>query len=164
MKPSKYFGTSEGLVELRPFKTDDGLTMYRPVTYPCPDGLERYQGFALQAGKFQTVVSLGIGADAEMIAHAPEDIAALVAEVERLRATVIVEQNRRQPWVKLAHQNAQEVKRLREQIDAVDGLHRKTPVYDTFADDCEEHDPEEHAIEGLDSSVAGPSTVSSIDW
>jgi hypothetical protein len=30
--------------------------------------------------------------------------------------------------------------------------------------DCEEHDPEEHAIEGLDSSVAGPSTVSSIDW
>ena len=47
---------------------------------------------------------------------------------------------------------------------AVDGLHRKTPVYDTFADDCEEHDPEEHAIEGLDSSVAGPSTVSSIDW
>ena len=164
VKPSKYFGTSEGLVELRPFKTDDGLTMYRPVTYPCPDGLERYQGFALQAGKFQTVVSLGIGADAEMIAHAPEDIAALVAEVERLRATVIVEQNRRQPWVKLAHQNAQEVKRLREQIDAVDGLHRKTPVYDTFADDCEEHDPEEHAIEGLDSSVAGPSTVSSIDW
>ena len=51
-----------------------------------------------------------------------------------------------------------------EDIDAVDGLHRKTPVYDTFADDCEEHDPEEHAIEGLDSSVAGPSTVSSIDW
>ena len=41
---------------------------------------------------------------------------------------------------------------------------RETPVYDTFADDCEEHDPEEHAIEGLDSSVAGPSTVSSIDW
>ena len=53
---------------------------------------------------------------------------------------------------------------LEAQIDAVDGLHRKTPVYDTFADDCEEHDPEEHAIEGLDSSVAGPSTVSSIDW
>ena len=88
MKPSKYFGTSEGLVELRPSKTDDGLTMYRPVTYPCPDGLERYQGFALQARKFQTVVSLGIGADAEMIAHAPEDIAALVAEVERLRGQV----------------------------------------------------------------------------
>ena len=80
MKPSKYFGTSEGVVELRPFKTDDGLTMYRPVTYPCPDGLERYQGFALQAGKFQTVVSLGIGADAEMIAHAPSDLAALVAD------------------------------------------------------------------------------------
>ena len=88
MKPSKYFGTSEGLVELRPFKTDDGLTMYRPVTYPCPDGLERYQGFALQAGKFQTVVSLGIGADAEMIAHAPSDLAALVAEVEQLREQV----------------------------------------------------------------------------
>ena len=128
MKPSKYFGTSEGLVELRPFKTDDGLTMYRPVTYPCPDGLERYQGFALQAGKFQTVVSLGIGADAEMIAHAPEDIAALVAEVERLRATVIVEQNRRQPWVKLAHQNAQEVKRLREQIDAVKKIIRSPGI------------------------------------
>ena len=119
MKPSKYFGTSEGVVELRPFKTDDGLTMYRPVTYPCPDGLERYQGFALQAGKFQTVVSLGIGADAEMIAHAPSDLAALVAEVERLKEAVIVEQNRRKPWVKLAHQNAQEVKRLRGQIDAV---------------------------------------------
>ena len=88
MKPSKYFGTSEGLVELRPFKTDDGLTMYRPVTYPCPDGLERYQGFALQAGKFQTVVSLGIGADAEMIAHAPSDLAALVAEVEQLREQI----------------------------------------------------------------------------
>ena len=88
MKPSKYFGTSEGVVELRPFKTDDGLTMFRPVTYPCPDGLERYQGFALQAGKFQTVVSLGIGADAEMIAHAPSDLAALVAEVEQLREQV----------------------------------------------------------------------------
>ena len=58
-------------------------------------------------------------ADAEFIANAPEDIASLVAEVERLRATVIVEQNRRQPWVKLAHQNSQEVKRLRGQIDAV---------------------------------------------
>ena len=133
MKPSKYFGTSEGVVELRPFKTDDGLTMYRPVTYPCPDGLERYQGFALQAGKFQTVVSLGIGADAEMIAHAPEDIAALVAEVERLRATVIVEQNRRQPWVKLAHQNAQEVKRLREQVEAVRAATANHP------DPCEKH-------------------------
>lgn len=31
---------------------------------------------------------LPTGADAEMIAHAPEDIAALVAEVERLRGQV----------------------------------------------------------------------------
>ena len=62
-------------------------------------------------------------ADAELIANAPEDIAALVAEVERLKEAVIVEQNRRKPWVKLAHQNAQEVKRLKEQIDAVKALH-----------------------------------------
>ena len=71
--------------------------------------------------------------DAEMIANAPEDIAALIAEVERLRATVIVEQNRRQPWVKLAHQNAQEVKRLRGQIDAVRAATANHP------DPCEKH-------------------------
>ena len=182
MKPSKYFGTSEGLVELRPSKTDDGLTMYRPVTYPCPDGLERYQGFALQAGKFQTVVSLGIGADAEMIAHAPSDLAALVAEVEQLRAErdgdgdvesgtlwhaqrdVSRLRNELHQIEALRRKAEIRCESLEAQIDAVDGLHRKTPVYDTFADDCEEHDPEEHAIEGLDSSVAGPSTVSSIDW
>ena len=57
------------------------------------------------------------------------DLAALVAEVERLRATVIVEQNRRQPWVKLAHQNAQEVKRLRKQVESVKELHRPVDMY-----------------------------------
>ena len=72
-------------------------------------------------------------ANAELYANAPSDLAALVAEVERLRATVIVEQNRRQPWVKLAHQNAQEVKRLREQIDAVRAATANHP------DPCEKH-------------------------
>ena len=70
-------------------------------------------------------------ANAKLYAHAPSDLAALIAEVERLRATVIVEQNRRQPWVKLAHQNAQEVKRLREQVDAVKALHR--PAHAVFS-------------------------------
>ena len=78
-------------------------------------------------------------ADAEFIANAPEDIASLVAEVERLRATVIVEQNRRQPWVKLAHQNAQEVKRLREQVDAVRSATANHP------DPCEKH-PDDDAV------------------
>ena len=67
------------------------------------------------------------------------EIAALVAEVERLRATVIVEQNRRQPWVKLAHQNAQEVKRLREQVDAVRAAVANHP------DPCEKH-PDDDAV------------------
>ena len=71
--------------------------------------------------------------DAEFIAHAPEDIAALVAEVERLKEAVIVEQNRRKPWVKLAHQNAQEVKRLRGQVEAVRAATANHP------DPCEKH-------------------------
>ena len=125
---------------------------------------------------------LPTGADAEMIAHAPEDIAALVAEVERLRAErdgdgdvesgtlwhaqrdVSRLRNELHQIEALRRKAEIRCESLEAQIDAVDGLHRKTPVYDTFADDCEEHDPEEHAIEGLDSSVAGPSTVSSIDW
>ena len=120
--------------------------------------------------------------DAEMIAHAPEDIAALISEVERLRAErdgdgdvesgtlwhaqrdVSRLRNELHQIEALRRKAEIRCESLEAQIDAVDGLHRKTPVYDTFADDCEEHDPEEHAIEGLDSSVAGPSTVSSIDW
>ena len=127
-------------------------------------------------------MSLGIGADAEMIAHAPSDLAALVAEVEQLRAErdgdgdvesgtlwhaqrdVSRLRNELHQIEALRRKAEIRCESLEAQIDAVDGLHRKTPVYDTFADDCEEHDPEEHAIEGLDSSVAGPSTVSSIDW
>ena len=69
--------------------------------------------------------------DANLCVHAPSDIAALVSEVERLKEAVIVEQNRRKPWVKLAHQNAQEVKRLKEQIDAVKALHR--PAHAVFS-------------------------------
>ena len=125
---------------------------------------------------------MGTRADAEMIAHAPEDIAALVAEVEQLRAErdgdgdvesgtlwhaqrdVSRLRNELHQIEALRRKAEIRCESLEAQIDAVDGLHRKTPVYDTFADDCEEHDPEEHAIEGLDSSVAGPSTVSSIDW
>ena len=76
---------------------------------------------------------VGTEKDAEFIANAPEDIAALIAEVERLRATVIVEQNRRQPWVKLAHQNSQEVKRLRKQVEAVRAATANHP------DPCEKH-------------------------
>ena len=71
--------------------------------------------------------------DANLCAHAPSDLAALISEVERLRATVIVEQNRRQPWVKLAHQNAQEVKRLRKQVEAVRAATANHP------DPCEKH-------------------------
>ena len=82
---------------------------------------------------------MGTEKDAEFIANAPEDIAALISEVERLRATVIVEQNRRQPWVKLAHQNAQEVKRLREQVDAVRAAVANHP------DPCEKH-PDDDAV------------------
>ena len=121
-------------------------------------------------------------ADAEMIAHAPSDLAALVAEVEQLRAErdgdgdvesgtlwhaqrdVSRLRNELHQIEALRRKAEIRCESLEAQIDAVDGLHRKTPVYDTFADDCEEHDPEEHAIEGLESSVAGPSTVSSIDW
>ena len=69
--------------------------------------------------------------DAGFFAEAPEDIAALIAEVELLKEAVIVEQKRRKPWVKLAHQNAQEVKRLKEQIDAVKALHR--PAHAVFS-------------------------------
>ena len=170
MKPSKYFGTSEGVVELRPFKTDDGLTMYRPVTYPCPDGLERYQSFVLQAGKFQTVVSLGIGADAEMIAHAPSDLAALVAEVEQLRAErdgdgdvesgtlwhaqrdVSRLRNELHQIEALRRKAEIRCESLEAQIDAVRELHRRMPVYDTLTDDCEEHDPDAHGIE-LDGDI-----------
>ncbi len=126
MKPSKYFGTSEGLVELRPSKTDDGLTMYRPVTYPCPDGLERYQSFVLQAGKFQTVVSLGIGADAEMIAHAPEDIAALVAEVERLRATIHVLTSERDSALERNNDLIEQSEKQQSRLSAVENLHRRS--------------------------------------
>ena len=121
-------------------------------------------------------------ADARFIAEAPADIEALIGEVERLRAErdgdgdvesgtlwhaqrdVSRLRNELHQIEALRRKAEIRCESLEAQIDAVDGLHRKTPVYDTFADDCEEHDPEEHAIEGLDSSVAGPSTVSSIDW
>lgn len=90
-------------------------------------------------------------ADATFIANTPSDLAALVAEVERLRVTVIVEQNRRQPWVKLAHQNSQEVKRLRGQIDAVRALHRPAHAVSSgnggtiYEDPC----PECHGAPGV---------------
>ena len=67
-------------------------------------------------GSAVELIQLTSKASAEKVKSLSDDLAALVAEVERLRATVIVEQNRRQPWVKLAHQNSQEVKRLRESV------------------------------------------------
>ena len=109
-----------------------------PEKWQVEEGWEGYRVFYKDDGPGDLPIAEEIcqGTDsgealAEFIAHAPEDIAALVTEVERLRATVIVEQNRRQPWVKLAHQNSQEVKRLRRQIDAVRALHR--PAHAVFS-------------------------------
>ena len=82
-------------------------------------------------GSAVELIQLTAKASAEKVKTLSDDIAALVAEVERLKEAVIVEQNRRQPWVKLAHQNAQEVKRLKEQIDAVKALHR--PAHAVFS-------------------------------
>ena len=53
MKPSKYFGTSEGLVELRPFKTDDGLTTYRPVRIRVRMGWNVTKGSLSRRGSFR---------------------------------------------------------------------------------------------------------------
>ena len=139
VKPSKYFGTSEGVVELRPFKTDDGLTMYRPVTYPCPDGLERYQGFALQVGKFQTVVSLGIGAGAIAFFGLHVALDNFLGDVVWTRGALCLG--------------------LVLLLVLIAGWDRVLPgVKRRVSQEWEK------AIEGLESSVAGPSTVSSIDW
>ena len=133
-------------------------------------------------GSAVELIQLTAKASAEKVKSLSDDLAALISEVERLRAErdgdgdvesgtlwhaqrdVSRLRNELHQIEALRRKAEIRCESLEAQIDAVDGLHRKTPVYDTFADDCEEHDPEEHAIEGLDSSVAGPSTVSSIDW
>ena len=111
---------------------------------------------------------LPTGADAEMIANAPEDIAALVAEVERLRAErdgdgdvesgtlwhaqrdVSRLRNELHHIEALRRKAEIRCESLEAQIDAVRELHRRMPVYDTLTDDCEEHDTDEHAIESSD--------------
>ena len=84
-------------------------------------------------GSAVDLIELTAKASAEKVKTLSDDLAALIAEVEQLKEAVIVEQNRRKPWVKLAHQNAQEVKRLKEQIDAVRAATANHP------DPCEKH-------------------------
>ena len=67
--------------------------------------------------------------DAEFIAHAPEDIRALLAEVTDLRVKLEAAQF---------------------QIEEVKELHRKMPLYDTPSEECAEHDQDVYSIE-LDS-------------
>lgn len=139
VKSSKYFGTPEGLVELRPFKTDDVLTMYRPVTYTCPDGLERYQRFVLRVVKFQTVVSLAVGVGAMAFFGLHVWLEHLLGDVVWTRGTLLLG--------------------LALLLVLIAGWDRMLPgVKRRVAQEWEK------AIEGLENSVVGPSTVSSIDW
>lgn len=51
------------------------------------------------------------------------------------------------------HEIEEDATRMADRIQAVRDLHRRTPIYDTLIEDCDEHDSEVHGIELDDGEV-----------
>ena len=107
-----------------------------PEKWQVEEGWEGYRVFYKDDGPGDLPIAEEIcqGTDsgealAEFIAHAPEDIRALLAEVTDLRVKLEAAQF---------------------QIEEVKELHRKMPLYDTPSEECAEHDQDVYSIE-LDS-------------
>ena len=76
--------------------------------------------------------------DAEFIANAPEDIAALVAEVERLRATIHVLTSERDSALERNNDLIEQSEKQQSRLSAVENLHRRSTYKsdDPYCETC----------------------------
>ena len=84
------------------------------------------------------------------LADSVADVRVLMAEIERLRERQESHHdlaNEAIRWERAALDAKEAHDALHAQLDAVQSLHRKMPVYDILMDDCHEHDPETHGFE-----------------
>ena len=128
-----------------------------PEKWQVEEGWEGYRVFYKDDGPGDLPIAEEIcqGTDsgealAEFIAHAPEDIRALIEEVGRLTVEHLemrIESDNlreRRDYYRKALMKAD------GEIEAAKALHRKMPLYDMPSDECAEHDQDVYSIE-LDS-------------
>ena len=88
--------------------------------------------------------------DAEFIAHAPEDIRALIDEVGRLTVEHLEMRIERDNLRERRDYYRKALMKADGEIEAAKALHRKMPLYDMPSEECAEHDQDVYSIE-LDS-------------